>query len=56
MPPGDYDFLEVLAKNVSRSWTTLRLPHFGHFRFLSSYSRKESVSRKVLPHFAHRKE
>jgi hypothetical protein len=33
-----YAFLDVLAKNVSRSWTTLTLPHFGMTTIQKPYS------------------
>lgn len=48
-----YAFLEVLAKNVSRICSTLRLPHFGHFLFPSSYSLKERISWNRWSHFLH---
>ena len=48
-----YAFLDVLAKNVSRSWTTFTLPHFGHFLFPPSYSLKERISWKRWLHFLH---
>lgn len=48
-----YAFLDVLAKNVSRIWSTLPLPHFGHFLFPSSYSLKERISWNRRPHFLH---
>ena len=48
-----YAFLDVLAKNVSSTWTTLPLPHFGHFLFHSSYSLKERISWNRRLHFLH---
>ena len=48
-----YAFLDVLAKNVSRICSTLRLPHFGHFLFPSAYSLKERIAWNRWSHFLH---
>jgi len=48
-----YAFLDVFAKNVSRTCSTRRLPHFGHFLFPSSYSLKERISWNRWSHFLH---